>query len=230
MAKYLIVGASSGIGESTFTILKKEGHLVFGTYHNTTSFQSADDYYHLNVLEENVDFGFVGDHLDGLVYCPGAINLKPFHRIKPDQFLADFELQVMGAIKSIQAALPLLKKSSHPSIVLFSTIAVQNGYNFHSLVSTSKGAIEGLTKSLAAEFAPSIRVNCIAPSLTNTPLAEKLLNSEAKKEANAQRHPLKRVGEAEDIANAVSFLLSQNSSWTTGQILHVDGGLSTING
>lgn len=228
MAKYLIVGASSGIGETTFNALTQAGHTVFGTYNNNDSFQSNGFYKHVNILDDGIDLEFLGDELDGIVYCPGTINLKPFHRIKPTQFIEDFELQVLGAIKVIQAALPKLKKSDQASIVLFSTIAAQYGFNFHSLVSTSKGAIEGLTKSLAAEFAPTIRVNCVAPSLTQTPLAEKLLNNDVKMQANAQRHPMKRIGSAEDVANAVTFLLDPKSSWTTGQIIHVDGGLSTL--
>jgi NAD(P)-dependent dehydrogenase (short-subunit alcohol dehydrogenase family) len=111
---------------------------------------------------------------------------------------------------------------------MFSTVAVQTGFNFHSQVSVSKGAIEGLTRALAAELAPTIRVNCIAPSLTNTALASKLLNTEDKIEANAQRHPLKRIGQVSDLANAAKFLLSEDSSWVTGQVVHIDGGMSTI--
>ena len=128
----------------------------------------------------------------------------------------------------IQAALPKLKDSDNASIVLFSTVAVQSGLNFHSLVASSKGAIEGLTRALSAELAPKIRVNCIAPSLTDTPLAASLLNTDQKKEANALRHPLKRIGTATDIANMAEFLLSDKSSWITGQILHVDGGMGSI--
>ena len=168
------------------------------------------------------------DRLDGIVYCPGSINLKPFSRIKPEEFLADFNLQVVGAVKLIQQVLPLLRKSANPSVVLFSTVAVQKGLPFHSQVSASKGAIEGLTRALAAEFAPSIRVNCIAPSLTDTPLAASLLNTEQKKEANALRHPMKRVGTARDIAEMAAFLLSAKSSWMTGQIIGVDGGMGSL--
>jgi NAD(P)-dependent dehydrogenase (short-subunit alcohol dehydrogenase family) len=163
-----------------------------------------------------------------MVYCPGKINLKPFARLKPEDFIEDYKIQVLGAIKAIQLLLPKLKKSSSPSIVLFSTVAVQTGFSFHSIVSSSKGAIEGLTRALAAELAPSIRINCIAPSITDTPLAGNLLNSLEKKEANAQRHPLKKVGEAKDIAHAVAFLLSEESSWMTGQIMHIDGGISNL--
>jgi NAD(P)-dependent dehydrogenase (short-subunit alcohol dehydrogenase family) len=142
--------------------------------------------------------------------------------------MEDYKLQVLGAIKSIQAVFPRLKKSTSASIVLFSTVAVQSGFHYHSLVSTSKGAIEGLTRTLAAELAPSIRVNCIAPSLTDTPLSGNLLNLPEKREAHALRHPLKRTGTAEDIANLAEFLLTATSSWITGQILHVDEGISSL--
>jgi len=154
--------------------------------------------------------------------------LRPFERIKPADFISDYNLQVVGAIKTIQAVAPKLKNSDNAAIILFSTVAVQVGLPFHSQVAASKGAIEGLTKALAAEYAPKIRINCIAPSLTDTPLAASLLNNEQKREANAQRHPLKRVGTTEDIANMVEFLLSEKASWITGQILHVDGGMSTL--
>jgi NAD(P)-dependent dehydrogenase (short-subunit alcohol dehydrogenase family) len=137
-------------------------------------------------------------------------------------------LQVGGAIKVIQAVLPALKNSGNASIILFSTVAVQLGLNFHTQVSVSKGAIEGLTKALSAELAPSIRVNCIAPSLTDTPLAASLLNTEQKVEANALRHPLKRIGKVNDISEMACFLLSNKSSWITGQVMHVDGGMSAI--
>ena len=124
--------------------------------------------------------------------------------------------------------LPRLKKSENASIVLFSTVAVQTGLPFHTQVSASKGAIEGLARSLAAEYAPAIRVNCIAPSLTDTPLAASLLNTDQKKEVNALRHPLKRIGTTADIANMAAFLLSEKAGWITGQILHVDGGMSSL--
>jgi NAD(P)-dependent dehydrogenase (short-subunit alcohol dehydrogenase family) len=142
--------------------------------------------------------------------------------------MQDYQLQVIGAIKIIQQVLPRLKNASSASIVFFSTVAVQTGFNFHSIVAASKGAIEGLTKALSAELAPKIRVNCIAPSITNTPLASNLLNSEEKIAANAQRHPLKRIGRAEDLASLACFLLSDRSSWITGQIIHADGGMSAI--
>jgi NAD(P)-dependent dehydrogenase (short-subunit alcohol dehydrogenase family) len=230
MANYLIIGGSSGIGSSLVAQLVEEGHQVFATYNThpvVSSFPNLS-YYPLNVLDETLDLSFLPEKLDGIAFCPGAIQLKPFARIQAADFVADYQLQVVGAIKVIQGALPALKNVEQASIVLFSTVAVQLGLNFHSLVSASKGAIEGLTKSLAAEFAPKIRVNAIAPSLTNTPLAAGLLNSDQKMEANAERHPLKRVGKPEDVSAMAAFLLSPKTSWITGQILSVDGGMGAL--
>ena len=230
MQNYLIIGGSSGIGNQLATQLAESGKQVIATFNTNkpVSENPGVSYHHLNVLEEPLSVDFLPDELAGLVYCPGSINLRPFERIKPADFEADYKLVVMGAIKLIQLVLPKLKKSENASIVLFSTVAVQSGLPFHAQVAASKGALEGLTKALAAEFAPRIRVNCIAPSLTNTPLAASLLNTEQKVEANAQRHPLKRIGTTEDIANMAAFLLSEKASWITGQIIHVDGGMSSI--
>lgn len=230
MANYLIVGGSSGIGRQLTLQLARNNSNVYATWFKDEVPNNEENiqYEYLNVLDDEINVDFLPDKIDGLVYCPGSINLKPFHRIKPTQFLDDYELQVVGAVKVIQAVLPRLKKSENASIILFSTVAVQSGFIFHSLVSSSKGAVEGLVRSLSAEFAPTIRVNGIAPSLTETPLAERLINTEEKKESNAQRHPLKRIGSPSDIANAAEFLLSEKSSWVTGQILHVDGGISTL--
>jgi len=229
MGNFLVIGASSGIGKAIATQLASEGHQVFATFntHSITSSQNINAH-SLNVLDEQLDFSFLPDILHGLVYCPGSINLKPFARITVNDFTSDFNLQVGGAIKVIQTAMPALKNAGNSSIILFSTVAVQLGLNFHSQVATSKGAIEGLTKALSAELAPTIRVNCIAPSLTDTPLAAALLNTEQKVEANALRHPLKRVGHANDIASMACFLMSEKASWITGQIMHVDGGMSSI--
>ncbi len=229
MGNFLVIGASSGIGKAIASQLASEGHQVYATF-NKNSIEAGQNIHphFINILEDSADFSFIPESLDGLVYCPGSINLKPFARIPVSDFTQDFNLQVGGAIKCIQAALPALKISGKSSIILFSTVAVQLGLNFHSQVAASKGAIEGLTKALSAELAPTIRVNCIAPSLTDTPLAASLLNTEQKVEANALRHPLKRVGHANDIASMACFLMSEKASWITGQIMHVDGGMSSI--
>ncbi|MFT6502186.1 MAG: NAD(P)-dependent dehydrogenase (short-subunit alcohol dehydrogenase family) [Crocinitomicaceae bacterium] len=231
MKKYLIIGASSGIGKALAKELLNQGNHVIGTYNNNTIEHTNSNLepVHFDVMAEDLNFDFIPDELDGLIYCPGAIKLLPFKRLKSEDILSDFQLQVAGAVSVIQNCLPALRNGVDPSIVLFSTVAVQSGFNFHTQVSMSKGAIEGLTKALAAELAPTIRVNAIAPGLTDTPLASKLLNTSEKKEANAQKHPMKRIGEPEDLANMAAFLLSEKSSWITGQIIHVDGGMSTIN-
>ena len=230
MLNYLIIGASSGIGKSLLNILVAQGHKVYATYNQHPIEESTQLVAtHLDITTEFSSMEFLPDTLDGFVYCPGSIQLRPFARIKPESFMSDFELQVVGAIKTLQLALPKLKLAPHASVVFFSTVAVQKGFNYHSQVATSKGAIEGLTRSLAAELAPAIRVNAIAPSLTDTPLTAKLLSSYDKKEANAQLHPLKKIGSPEDIAEMAAFLLSGKSSWMTGQIIAVDGGKSSIN-
>lgn len=230
MKNYLVIGASSGIGKQLAHDLKDAGHNVYATYNSNpvAATEPGLKYHALNVLDDSLNLDFLPPQLDGLVYCPGSINLKPFARIRPEQFTEDFNLQVVGAVKVIQQALPKLKAAANASIVLFSTVAVQSGFNFHAQVAASKGAVEGLTRSLAAELAPKIRVNCIAPSLTDTPLASKLLSTEEKKEANGQRHPLKRIGYPQDIADMAAFLLSEKAGWITGQVMHVDGGMSAL--
>ncbi len=228
MKNILVIGGSTGIGLQLVKNISANNR-VYATYnqHLVNDFDHAT-FHPLNVLDSQFDLGFLPETIDGIAYCVGAINLKPFARISEDDFINDYKKQVGGAIRIIQALLPKLKMSEQASIVLFSTIAVQTGFPFHTLVASSKGAIEGLTKALAAEFAPKIRVNCIAPSITDTPLAAALLNTDEKKMANAQRHPLKQLGEVNDIAGMAEFLLTEKSKWITGQIFHVDGGMSTL--
>ena len=232
MKNYFIVGASSGIGRYIAESLSAAGHNVYGTYYSNDliDHDTGTKYHYLNVLDKEHNLSFLPDSIDGLIYCPGSINLKPFTRIKPEDFIDDYNLQVVGAVKILQAVLSKLKASEQGSVLFFSTVAVQSGFNFHSQVSASKGAVEGLTRALAAELAPGIRVNCIAPSLTDTPLAASLLNNDARRAANSERHPLKRIGEVSDIGEMALFLLSDKSGWITGQIFGVDGGISVIKG
>ena len=230
MKNILIIGGSSGIGASLIEKFTNDpNYQVIATF-NQGNIPTAQNIktFKFDVLSDTLDLSILPEVIDGVVYCPGSINLLPFHRIKLDAFRADFELQVMGAIKIIQTILPHLKKSISASIVFFSTVAVQSGFNFHTQVAASKGAIEGLTRSLAAELAPKIRVNAIAPSLTDTPLASKLLGTDEKKQANAERHPLKKIGTSENLAEVVEFLLSEKSQWMSGQVMAIDGGISTL--
>jgi len=171
-----------------------------------------------------------GPAIDGLAYCVGTINLKPLMRLTDADALQDFEINALGAFRAVQAALPALKASAQKtaSIVLFSTVAVQQGFASHASVAMAKGAVEGLTRSLAAELAPKIRVNAIAPSLTKTPLAEFLTKNEPTAAAIAALHPLQRLGEADDVAAIAAFLLGQEAGWITGQVIGVDGGRSSL--
>ena len=223
----LLIGGSSGIGLATAKLLT-ESHEVYIASRSSDSLTGLD-IHHLpfDVNTDDLSTLDLPAELSGLVYCPGSINLRPFKGLKPEAFEADFQINVMGFVKSLQAV--LTKLTTNSSVVLYSTVAVKVGMPFHASVAASKGALEGLSKSLAAELAPKTRVNVIAPSITNTPLADRFLNNEAKMEKSAQRHPLKRVGEASDIAAMTRFLLSDESSWMTGQILGLDGGMSTLN-
>ena len=223
----LLIGGSSGIGLATAKLLA-QNHEVYIASRSSDSLTGLN-IHHLtfDVTIDDLSTLDLPAELSGLVYCPGSINLRPFKGLKPEAFEADFQINVMGFVKSLQAV--LTKLTSNSSVVLYSTVAVKVGMPFHASVAASKGALEGLGKSLAAELAPKTRVNIIAPSITNTPLADRFLNNEAKIEKSAQRHPLKRVGEADDIAAMTRFLLSDDSSWMTGQILGLDGGMSTLN-
>ncbi|MCL3782454.1 SDR family oxidoreductase [Prolixibacteraceae bacterium JC049] len=228
MKNIVIIGGSSGIGKALVDKLEQAGNSVWTTYRSHALQSRANvNYQQLDVMSGDSALKNMPEEINGFVYCPGSINLKPFKRFNEDDLLSDFRLQVLGAVSTIQQVLPNLKKGN-AAIVLFSTIAVQVGLRYHSQVAISKGAIEGLTKALAAELAPHMRVNAIAPSLTDTDLAERFLSTPEKKEIHSNNHPLKRIGQANDIANAVEFLLSDKSSWVTGQIIAVDGGYSTL--
>ena len=228
MKKVLVIGGSSGIGKEIVEILSKD-NLVISTSRNDLNGTNENiTYLKYNVLEEGLNPEILPDQIDGFVYCPGTINLRPFRSLKLETFRSDLELNLIGAIKTLQIILPKLQQSPSASIIFYSTVAVKTGMPFHSSVSSSKSALEGLTKSLAAEFAPKIRVNCIAPSIVNTPLANKFLNTEDKIEKAAARHPLNKIGTAKEIAQLTQYLLDDKSKWITGQIINIDGGISSV--
>lgn len=229
MAKrYVLIGGSYGIGYELAVRLAGDGNDVTVLSRTAGHLANVAGVTHITFDMLTDPFPVFEWPVDGLAYLPGTINLKPFHRLTDADFQQDLDVNLFGAIRSIRSMLPNLKGSDSSSVLLFSTVAVTIGLPFHASVAASKGAIEGLTRSLAAEFAPKIRVNCIAPSLTETPLAEGLLNTDQKKDSAAERHPLKRFGTVDDISSAAAFLLTADSSWITGQIIHVDGGMSVI--
>ena len=228
MKNYLVIGGSSGIGKEISELLSNE-NIVFSTSRNEIN-ESNENIRNIkyDVLEDELDPELLPDQIDGFVYCPGTINLRPFRSLKLETFRSDLELNLIGAIKTLQIILTRLQQSPSSSIIFYSTVAVKTGMPFHSSVSSSKSALEGLTKSLAAEFAPKIRVNCIAPSIVNTPLANKFLNTEDKIEKAAARHPLNKIGTAKEIAQLTQYLLEDKSKWITGQIINIDGGISSV--
>ncbi len=223
----LLIGGSHGIGLSLAKQLLKD-HKVYIASRTNDELESLDiEYIKFDAAIDELDTSSLPDELHGFVYCPGNINLKPFKMMSMDTFEEDMHLNFFGMVKVVKQIMS--KMADGASMVFFSTVAVGVGMPFHTSVAAAKGAIEGFAKSLAAEYAPKLRVNVIAPSLVDTPLAERLLNNDKKKEKMAERHPLKRVGEAKDIADIAYFLLSDNSTWMTGQVVGVDGGMSTLN-
>lgn len=225
MKTILIIGGSSGIGKSLLNIEKEHNKII-------SIQRSPSGVIHENVTEYLLDV--MKDELpdlnslDSLVYCPGTINLKPFMKLTELDFKSDFEINVLGAIRVLQKYLPLLKNSSEPSVLLFSTVAVKKGMAFHASVAAAKGAVEGLVKSLAAEYAPKIRFNAIAPTLTNTKLVERILRNDRSKELSAERHPLKRYLEPEEVAEMASFITSKKGASFSGQIIEMDCGIVNL--
>lgn len=225
MSTYLLAGAGSAVAKAAAEKLSNNGHRVIGIS------REPIEGVHVSHPIGSYDFSSfpaIDEPIDGLAYFPGTINLKPFHRYTAPEFHTDMSINTWGAVACIQAYLSNLKQSGQASVVLFSTVAVQTGMPFHASIAMAKGALEALTRSLAAEYAPQIRFNCIAPSLTQTPLGEKFLNTPEKIEAAQKRNPLKKVGSPSDLADSVAFLLSPQSAWMTGQILAIDGGMGVL--
>ncbi|MEM1259581.1 MAG: SDR family oxidoreductase [Bacteroidota bacterium] len=223
----LLIGGSRGIGFEIAKTLSRNFEVYVASRTNDDIQDLDVNYIPFDATTETLDESLLPEIIHGFTYCPGSINLKPLKMLSLEVFREEMELNFFSLVNVVKTILP--RMSDGASMVFFSTVAVGTGMPFHTSIAAAKGAIEGFTKSLAAEYAPKIRANCIAPSLVDTPLAGRLLNNDKKRELMSQRHPLKRVGKAQDIANLAVFLLSDNSSWVTGQILGVDGGMSTLN-
>ncbi len=225
MKTLIIVGGSKGIGKA---IAQK----LLPTHYIINISRTAPDYEHENLTHYSCDILTEAlppiEKADGLVYCPGSINLKPINRLSLDDFRADFEINVLGAVKSIQTYLDILKKGQNPSILLFSTVAAKLGMPFHASVAASKSAVEGLVKSLGAEMATTLRINAIAPTVTDTDLASKLLRNEKMIESITDRHPLKKFLKPDEVADMAEFLLSEKSASISGQIFELDCGIVTF--
>lgn len=230
-SNYLVVGGSSGIGLEIVNQLSGRSDNVTVLSRSRGQLANTDGVEHiaLDVTKDDLDSISLPDVIDGMAYCPGTIRLKPFRRLGSDDLLEDLQVNYLGAVRTIQACLTRLRKAPQGgSVVLFSTVAVQTGMPFHASIAGAKGAVEGLTRSLAAELAPHIRFNAIAPSLTDTPLAQDLLASSDKQKAAAERHPLKRVGSPAEVARLAVGLLSDDYGWMTGQVIAIDGGMGSV--
>ncbi|ARV08319.1 oxidoreductase [Winogradskyella sp. PC-19] len=225
MGRYIVVGGSKGIGNAIVNNLL-ENHEVINIS-RTEPEQSHNNLTHHNCDVTSDDLPEINE-VDGLVYCPGSINLKPINRLSVDDFKNDFEINVIGAVKTVQKYLPALKNGNNPSIVFFSTVASDLGMPFHASVAASKSAVEGLTKSLGAELAPTVRVNAIAPTVTDTDLASKLLRNDRMVENMKERHPLKRYLQPTEVADMATFLLSEKAASLSGQVFKMDCGITSF--
>ncbi len=230
---FVIAGGSKGTGLELVRQLEPDADRI-DVYSRSAGDLKAGgkcNHYVCDFSHADVQLEGLPDSIHGAAYCPGSIQLRAFRGLQPDDFRRDLEINLIGAVKFLQACLPGLKKGSvdHPAgVILFSTIAVSQGMAMHASVAAAKGAVEGLTRSLAAEWAPAIRVNCLAPALTETPLTARFFETDESRKKMAARYPLGRTGKPKDLASIARFLLLPDSSWITGQVIGVDGGLSTL--
>jgi len=223
----VLIGGSHGIGFEMARALHTNATVYIASRTNEELYNLDVNYISFDATTDTLDITQLPEEVHGFAYCPGSINLKPLKMLSLDVFREEMELNFFALVNIIKTIMPRMVEGS--SMVFFSTVAVSTGMPFHTSVAAAKGAIEGFARSLAAEYAPKVRVNCIAPSLVDTTLVGRLLSNDKKREMMSQRHPLKRVGNAEDIANLAVFLLGDKSTWITGQVLGVDGGISTLN-
>ena len=222
MKKILVIGGSKGIGKAIVASLIEKNNIINLSRTSPSLAHENLTHYNCDILTDELP---QLDAVDALIYCPGSINLKPISRLKLEDFRADFEINVVGAVKAIQHYLPLLKRGTTPSILLFSTVASKLGMPFHASVAAAKSGVEGLVKSLGAELAPTIRVNAIAPTVTDTDLASKLLRNERMIDSITERHPLKKFLNPTEVADMAAFLTSDSASSISGQIFQMDCGI-----
>ncbi|WP_115463130.1 SDR family NAD(P)-dependent oxidoreductase [Winogradskyella aurantiaca] len=222
MRTLILIGGSKGIGKAIAKTLLPSHNVI--NISRTVPEYSHENLQHISCDVINDDLPEIAS-ADGLIYCPGSINLKPINRLKLEDFRSDFEINVIGAVKAVQKYLPILKSGENPSIILFSTVAVKLGMPFHASVAAAKAGVEGLTKSLGAELAPSIRVNAIAPTVTDTDLASKLLRNDRMIENMKERHPLKKYLAPQEVADLASYLISDKSLALSGQVFEMDCGI-----
>ena len=222
MKKILVIGGSKGIGKAIIASLIEKNNIINLSRTPPSLAHENLTHYNCDILTDELP---QLDAVDTLIYCPGSINLKPISRLKLEDFRADFEINVVGAVKAIQQYLPLLKRGNIPSILLFSTVASKLGMPYHASVAAAKSGVEGLVKSLGAELAPTIRVNAIAPTVTDTDLASKLLRNERMIDSITERHPLKKFLNPTEVADMAAFLTSDSASSISGQIFQMDCGI-----